>query len=158
MPTSEAIDAMLRITPPPWRQHDAGPRRGAQRNTPWTLTAVQPIEILGRRLLDRADVGDAGVVDEDVDPGVGRPHAVEHGVDVGRIRDVALMGAAASAVGRERFDGRAGFGLVEIERDHLSLTPREQRAMAAPMPEPAPVTMATFRCRDRTSLRAGTMS
>ena len=65
---SEAIDAMLRITPPPWRSicgmHGARAEEDALNVDP-----VQALEVLGGRLLDRADVGDAGVVHEDVDPG-----------------------------------------------------------------------------------------
>ena len=88
---------------------------------------VQALEVLRGRLLDCADVGDAGVVHEDVDPGMDRLDAVEDRSDVRRIRDVALKRAAVSAVLRERLDRRAGLGLVEIEGDHVGTTPREDR-------------------------------
>ena len=79
---------MFRITPPPWLQHDR--HRGARAEVDADdVDAVDAVEILRRGLLDRADVRDAGVVDEDVEAGRRGGHRAEEGLDRRGLRHVA---------------------------------------------------------------------
>ena len=108
--------------------------------------AVDAVEVLLRRLLDRAHVGDPGVVDEDVEP-------AEVGVDVAATRPGCRPRSVTSARTAPRLAARGGDALARC----VARPPRRRRgrrparpgaanrsAMASPIPEPAPVTAATL--------------
>ena len=92
-------------------------------------------------------MGDAGVVHENVDARVAGLDQGEDGLDALGVRHVTLQRGGASAGLLDRLDGGGRFVGVEVERDELGSLARNSCAIAAPMPEPAPVTMATFRWR-----------
>ena len=133
-------------------EHNRHGGAGAQVDTPLTLTRVQPIQIGFRRALDRADMGDPGVVDQDVERGAcsatmrsntpAHVSAVRH---IARDRRALPAGAAdlAVAVSRAAASSRSSTTTRACWRAN-------RRAIAAPMPDPAPVTTATFFPRSKT--------
>ena len=134
---------MLRMTPPPCRSM-IGTAARAPRNTPFTFTLIQAIEIRFRRLLDRADVRDAGVVDQDVEAAVTRGHRAEHVGDAFGARDVADLRLGGAAIVKDSGNGAPRGGSSTSSTTTRACWLANRRAMAAPMPEPAPVTTATL--------------
>ena len=106
-------------------QHDLDRVLHAQKHAAH-VDGVQPIEVVGGRLLDRADVGDAGVVDEDVEATELAVQIVKRAPHVIGRRHVAAPGDRVAA---RRADGvrRRLRGLVDVEDDRPSPLTSEQR-------------------------------
>ena len=103
-------------------------RRPAAQVHALDVHAVQPVEILFRRLLDGADVRDASIIDQDVDPpvfldDVDRTTALTRALS-------ATSQAAAAALPPAAGNRRRRFGrrpLLEIEHNEVRALTREGR-------------------------------
>ncbi len=135
-PMSEAMEAILRITPPACLEHPGDHSPRAKIDSLYVHT-IDPIEFLFRSLLDVPDRGDAGVVDENV-------NLVALGVDFlkrafcgGGLRHVAFHGFGGSARRPDRFDAAAR--VRSRSRTLISAPWRaKSKAIAFPIPDPAP--------------------
>ena len=87
---------------------------------------VRAIEIFRRRVFDGADVGDAGVVDEDVEAPEGVVDLVERPRDGVGIRDIAKPGGRVAAVRADGVD-RCIRAVVPVERDAACALTGQQR-------------------------------
>jgi hypothetical protein len=80
-------------------QHDADRRLRAQEHAA-NVHRVQAIEIVRRRVVDGADVGDAGVVDEDVEAAERRVDLIEAARDGVGIRNLTSRASASPPFAR----------------------------------------------------------
>ena len=101
--------------------------------------------------LDGADVGDAGVVDQDIDAAGGIGDALDGGLDGCGIGDVAAegFGGARPAWPAAVMDFAVSAAAASSRSRAKTRAPCAAKvwAIARPMPEPAPVTMADFPSR-----------
>ena len=83
------------------------------------IDLVEAVEIALGGGEEGADVGDAGVVDEDVKPGAADADVFEDLFDLGVVADVAGDGAGAAACGDDLICG--GLGGLEGEIEHFDM-------------------------------------
>ena len=101
------------------------------------------VPFIGREVLDRRDVLDAGIVDEDV----GRAELVGAAPD--HLLDLRGVGKIGAIMGRVQFAAVASISAGSPKPLSITFAPSaaSARAMASPMPEVEPVTSATLPSR-----------
>ena len=116
--------------------------------TPWTLTALLAGQCrgVGVGIIDRAADGNAGIVDEDVEPAEILGDVLHQLIDIDGGGLVGLVGAGIDALGLQFGDD--GFGLVGggdiADGDIGAFIGEGAGRLAAPMPREPPVTRATL--------------
>ncbi len=114
------MEARLRMTPPPACDHARDDGLRAEEDALY-VDLVDAVEIGLGGGLDGADVGDAGVVDQDIDAAGGIGDALDGGLDRCGIGDVAAEGFGGPrtgvAGGRYGLGGVRRGGFIEIESE-----------------------------------------
>ena len=136
-----AIEAVLRMTPPP-AFGEVRPERLRDPKGAAQVDVDFPLPVSLRELGHAAQDGDAGIVHQHLDPAVCRQRLLHKPRHVLLTGDVGAHGERGATVRYDRRGDRGRAGRVAVGADDRAPSSAKRSAVSRPMPDAAPVTTA----------------